>query len=737
MYQNYKISAVIPCLNEAESIQKVIQAMPAMVDEIIIVDNNSTDDTANRAKGDRVVVVTESRIGYGNAYKAGLAKAVGDIIIGLDGDGQHDPAQTSVLVESLVKNNKNLVVGNRMPNFGKPSDLIWMRYIGNLIFFLIARILFGKGITDTQSGMWALRSSKFKRIKVNSEGMSFSQELKIKMKSLGGYEEIPITVKERLGVSKLSIKNDGVKNTCNLFKLFFQQKYEQIDASFIYAGLVYFGIFIGLVYVIFSQDYLPGGDDLYLHIKYSYLYRILPWSEVTNFPWLQYTFPNDKSVDLWWLFHMLQLPLTYFKDLLVAAQISNVLFIGIFLVAFVKSLKALDIIWRPFWTLLLLFGSQDFFFRLALGRPLTINLVFFLATYVLLYKRKFLWLIVVGALFLLNNVGAVLLIPMVGLYSLVQSVVERKLIWKPSIYLFLGYCIGLLTHPFYPDNIYLTFVQIYHTQFTSILDKVGVGNEIYPYSFSGYISVNGVILLLAIASILIWAKFREAKDNKHSGWWIFGISALTFIMSFKSKRYVEYAIPAATLAIAYTLQPYVRNITFSAFKKTWKSIWEFRLALMLLVVATISFFGWNGLNTYRSLRSAPSTLPFSASAEWMVKNTDPGSIVYNSQWDQFPQLFFWNHHNHYILGMDPTFMYIRDPSMYDKWIIINGEDSTKWESVEYLNKLIGSDFNSSYLFIEDNRNPELLSYIELGDIDSQYFKKAYSNNGITIFSVLK
>src|SRR5712691_9068546 len=103
MYKNFRITVVIPCLNEEEGIQKVLEALPPLVDEVIVVDNNSTDRTAEVARKRGALVVKESCRGYGRAYKKGFSQATGDIIITLDGDHSYPVDALSYLVEAFLQ----------------------------------------------------------------------------------------------------------------------------------------------------------------------------------------------------------------------------------------------------------------------------------------------------------------------------------------------------------------------------------------------------------------------------------------------------------------------------------------------------------------------------------------------------------------------------------------------------------------------------------------------------------
>ena len=102
MYVDHKITVVIPCLNEEEGIRMVLERIPRFVDEVIVVDNGSTDATAEIAAGLGARVIREEVRGYGRAYKTGLLHAQGDIIVTLDGDHSYPVDSLSYLIEALI-----------------------------------------------------------------------------------------------------------------------------------------------------------------------------------------------------------------------------------------------------------------------------------------------------------------------------------------------------------------------------------------------------------------------------------------------------------------------------------------------------------------------------------------------------------------------------------------------------------------------------------------------------------
>jgi glycosyltransferase involved in cell wall biosynthesis len=219
MYKGKKITVVIPCLNEEEGIQKVLEALPPFVDEAIVVDNNSTDRTAEVANGMGAVVVKELHKGYGRAYKKGFAHATGDIIITLDGDHSYPLDALSYLLEAFLHSGVKFLSASRFPLLS-PESMATKNLIGNRILSFTMSILFIRWVQDSQSGMWVFERRVLDQMKLESDGMAFSEEIKIEAlrnKAIG-FREIFINYSQRVGEKKLEPWRDGMRNLLFLFK---------------------------------------------------------------------------------------------------------------------------------------------------------------------------------------------------------------------------------------------------------------------------------------------------------------------------------------------------------------------------------------------------------------------------------------------------------------------------------------------------------------------------------------
>jgi len=219
MHRGLKISVVIPCYNEQDGIRSVIESMPSYVDEIVVVDNNSTDRTGEIARSLGAVVVFQPRKGYGAAYQAGLPAATGDVIATLDGDGTYPADEIGLLVDALEDQKLDFISGARFPLRDKKA-MNFSNQVGNLVLTLTTMLLWFRPLRDSQSGMWVFRRSVLPRLRLTSDGMPLSEEIKIEaIEQLGArFAEVGIDYRPRIGEVKLQKWRDGWRNLSFLFK---------------------------------------------------------------------------------------------------------------------------------------------------------------------------------------------------------------------------------------------------------------------------------------------------------------------------------------------------------------------------------------------------------------------------------------------------------------------------------------------------------------------------------------
>ncbi|MFC1517792.1 glycosyltransferase family 2 protein [Candidatus Margulisiibacteriota bacterium] len=220
------ISIVLPAYNEAQAIGNVIQDIPLQIIkdlgytyEIIIIDGHSKDNTIAIAENNNARCYTSPR-GYGRQYKYGYSIAKGKYIISFDTDNSYDPKLIPQMLKLLNNEDYDFISIKR----GFSSDnMRYLNILGNRFLTFIINIFFKLSLSDSQSGMWGIRKSILPNLKLLSNGMSFSEEIKIKAFQNFKALELPGTYSKRTGTSKLNIIRDGLSNFLFLFMLLFKK----------------------------------------------------------------------------------------------------------------------------------------------------------------------------------------------------------------------------------------------------------------------------------------------------------------------------------------------------------------------------------------------------------------------------------------------------------------------------------------------------------------------------------
>jgi len=209
-----RISVVICTLNEEGNLPKVLPKIPNWVDEVILVDGHSTDNTIKVAQTLRsdVKIFLQDGDGKGDALKCGFQKATGDIVVTLDADGATNPEEIHKFIDVLVRG-YDFAKGTRL-KFGRPKHMRWHRWFGNKMLVLAANLLFQTNYTDLCSGYNAFWRKKIQGIKFYTLGFEMEQEFYVKLKKMQlRVVEVPFAERRRRsGSSKVSDFKQGLKD---------------------------------------------------------------------------------------------------------------------------------------------------------------------------------------------------------------------------------------------------------------------------------------------------------------------------------------------------------------------------------------------------------------------------------------------------------------------------------------------------------------------------------------------
>lgn len=204
-----RIDVIIPAHNEMASIGHVINDLPELVRDIVVVDNASTDDTAKAAQQAGATVLFESRKGYGYACLKGIGylndKAQPpDIVVFLDGDYSDYPEELPLVIQPILESGYDLVIGARMKGMRESGAMTPQQAFGNWLATALMRLFFGSAFTDL-GPFRAIRLKTLNQLRMQDKTYGWTVEMQLKALKQGlRYTEVPVRYRKRIGVSKVS-----------------------------------------------------------------------------------------------------------------------------------------------------------------------------------------------------------------------------------------------------------------------------------------------------------------------------------------------------------------------------------------------------------------------------------------------------------------------------------------------------------------------------------------------------
>lgn len=203
------IKVIIPAYNEEASIAKVVAEIPEVVDEIIVVSNNSTDATEQNARSAGATVLSENKKGYGYACLKGIDYVASqspkpDIIVFLDGDYSDYPEELLKIVAPILERNIDLVIGARVPHLREKGSMTAPQIFGNWLATTLMKLFFGANFTDL-GPFRAIKYEKLLAMEMEDKTYGWTVEMQLKaLKKNYTYTEVPVKYKNRIGTSKVS-----------------------------------------------------------------------------------------------------------------------------------------------------------------------------------------------------------------------------------------------------------------------------------------------------------------------------------------------------------------------------------------------------------------------------------------------------------------------------------------------------------------------------------------------------
>ncbi|MDP1718915.1 MAG: hypothetical protein Q8L24_00610 [bacterium] len=504
-------------------------------------------------------------------------------------------------------------------------------------------------------------------------------------------------------------------------------------------------LIVGFALFIHSRLTGMADADSFYHIRHAEIYRTSGIFQ-TAFPWVQYSAIKQYSADLWYGFHILLIPLTFFADLSVGINIGALLITIIASILFFLALLKLKVRWPILWLGVFLLSSADALYRLTMLRPHPLSLGLSMLLFAYLVSRennKTKWITATIAFALSwNHISlswmAILIVGVVGAIEIAQ---RRKLSFQKYIAVGAGLLAGIFLRPNPFGVIQLAYIQVVKLLFEKQGDlPLRFGRELTPFVWENFVDqlIPITLLLIAAAVLLFWLikskKWQTLSPEIKTSLITSPIlcSIFLFLTFAVARRSNELFISFGVLFIALSFTQLKNLITYL----DWYHYTT--VAVLCAVIIYMPFKTIYRFDTY--MAGTFNTKTFQGVADWLNTNSKPGEIVFNIHWDRFAQLFYWDTKNYFINGMDPIFEYAYDPSLYWKthFLAIDagsaytcGKVRCTAEEVVPTYGVLKNDFHASYIVVEKRRSPKLLDYLRT----SPDFQKVFEDIEITLFKI--
>lgn len=518
----------------------------------------------------------------------------------------------------------------------------------------------------------------------------------------------------------------------------------------------YFILFLIIFGYFFYLQYSPtfSDPDSFYHAKMALLIR--DQGVIKDFHWLKFTELGNSYIDHHFLYHLFLIPFVSFLPPLLGVKLAAVILGSLAVLAIYWFLKQAGVKCAGWWAIFLL-TLDSFIFRMSLAKEPALSIaVLFLGIW-LIFKRKYTALFLFSFLYVWLYAGWPLILAMVLIYVISYAIHDvffknyfatgegffRKLInnffsLKRPIFSEValklvgsvggGLITGLAVNPYFPTNLKFYYNQIVEIALINYHNIIGVGAEWYPYPLFDLVEHNIFLFIFLVISLPLFFVMLKKQDEKSIMFFI--VAVLFFIMTLKSRRNIEYFIPFAVVFSAMVLGKFLEDFPL---KDQWKKFKDLTYPKIFLLVLFALYVGFifltttvkNSMDLNKSLKNGLNFSKYQRVSDFLVKNTPAGSVIFHNDWDDFPPLFYYDTHNDYIVGLDPTFLYRQNQDLYWTW-----EKITTSQIKKNLAELISTKFSSRYVLV-DQDHAELARTIA----NEGTFNLVYADGEAKIFKI--
>ena len=473
---------------------------------------------------------------------------------------------------------------------------------------------------------------------------------------------------------------------------------------------------LGLLFWIQFASPAIIGNDAYYHIRWSRILRSsLP--HLPPFTWLPLTVLRASDfVDQHFLFHVLLMPFT-FGDLRLGAKLAAPLFSALALTSIFGLLVTYRVRYRWLWLLPLAAGSEPFLYRMSMTRAPSLSLLLLAVGAYLILESKFIPLAVLTFVFVwLYNMFPLILV-FAFAYTVTIWLAERRFALGALYVTSIGAVLGLVINPYFPKDCLLIFHHVH--MLLADTAAIDVGGEWYPFETWEMLAGNAVLFALCFAALLAF-DFRKRgsgldlrpgqKSRDFRPLFFLLLAAVFLLMALRWRRFFEYWPPFAVLFAAFNFDA---EFAHSADPESRPRVLpRLGIAAWLIVMGAFAIVNVRGARA--EIRDTDDPSAMRGASAWLASHTPAGSMIFNVDWVEFPELFYYNQRNAYVTGLDPRYLYDANPELWKVY------DSITEGQEKHPGPIIRARFGAEYVIARSDSTDFLNAANASADFETVY-----------------
>ncbi len=512
----------------------------------------------------------------------------------------------------------------------------------------------------------------------------------------------------------------------------------------------YAAVFVlsGLVYAFVEAVPRFRDPDSFYHVKIATLIR--EHGIVHSFSWLPFTTLAEKYADHHFLYHLLLIPFVTALGPFIGMTVATIFFAALTITIFFFLLRVYEVRYAWLYTAILA-TSGAFIFRLNLAKTSALSITMLFLALIASKKNKPLVLFVIAWLYVLLYGGWPILIVVMGAFVLARATADHIVdqhpfhswaclfFWKRLLrgsrsarsdffastevrnlgVTIAGLFCGVIINPYFPTNISFYWNQIVQIALIGYRGSIGVGGEWYPYNLDRlFLESSGIFLLAAIVLtgfiiVFFWPELLRRLHQKSAEEMIpliaSGILSVAFlIMSLRSKRHVEYFAPFTMFSVALLFNALLYRLSIRTMLRKLFDLCSRGLIFVAGTVLILVFIFISARDVFAVRALYKEGVPwqqYAGATKWLAAHAPKDAVVFHSNWDEFPILFFADDQQRYIVGLDPTFFYLHDSVRYALWV-----DVTTGKVPRGAASLVRRMFGANLVFIANGHEQMLHAF---------------------------